>query len=359
MKLHDVGCAANAHGCTRNDADDIALTDQPLFQQTFLRKAGQGVDFLDVHDAARRDTPEEGHAPTSFHFRRKRNDWDERAVAGYQPRGEAAVCEYSDESHVQFTRRVADRLGYRFCDLEPLLAGGPWKFVDTRFRGFDDAGHHADRLDGILACRGFRGKHHGIGAVENRVGHIGSFRTRRARVFGHGFEHLRSGDYGAAEFTRSRDDVLLHHRHLLRIHFHTKVAAGHHYAIRDGEDLLEVLDGLRLFEFYDYRRVFPGAAHQFFSEVHVFGTPYEAGSNVVCTMCQGKTQVQAVFFRECRNMQLHSGQVDSLVFPEDAAVDDLANNLGATCFVDAQLDQAIRKEDAVAGFYLARQGVKG
>src|SRR6516225_5813924 len=101
MKLHDVGCAANAHGCTRNDADDIALTDQPLFQQTFLRKAGQGVDFLDVHDAARRDTPEEGHAPTSFHFRRKRNDWDERAVAGYQPRGEAAVCEYSDESHVQ------------------------------------------------------------------------------------------------------------------------------------------------------------------------------------------------------------------------------------------------------------------
>src|SRR5215469_189174 len=68
VELHNVGSAANAHGRSGDDADDIALPDQPLFQQTFFCEAGQRIDFLDVHDAARRDAPEERHAPASFHF---------------------------------------------------------------------------------------------------------------------------------------------------------------------------------------------------------------------------------------------------------------------------------------------------
>src|ERR1700741_5605079 len=58
-------------------------------------------------------------------------------------------------------------------------------------------------------------------------------------------------------------------------------------------------------------------------------------------------------------MELNSRQVDALVFAENSAVHDLANYLGASCPFNAQLDQAVRKQDAVAGSYFPRQRMKG
>ena len=59
---------------------------------------------------------------------------------------------------------------------------------------FGDRRHHRDRLDRVGADRGLLGEHHRVGAVEDRVGHVGDLGARRARGGDHRVEHLRGGD---------------------------------------------------------------------------------------------------------------------------------------------------------------------
>ena len=58
----------------------------------------------------------------------------------------------------------------------------------------DDAGHHGDGFDGILADGRFAGEHDGVGAVVDGVGHVGDFGAGGARILDHRLEHLGGGD---------------------------------------------------------------------------------------------------------------------------------------------------------------------
>ena len=40
VKLHEVCCAADAHGCACNDADDVAFADEALFEEAFFGDGG-------------------------------------------------------------------------------------------------------------------------------------------------------------------------------------------------------------------------------------------------------------------------------------------------------------------------------
>ena len=69
--------------------------------------------------------------------------------------------------------------------------------------GFDDdAGHHGDRFNRVLAHGRFAGEHDGVGAVVNGVGHVGDLGARGARVLDHRLEHLRGGDDRLADTRR-------------------------------------------------------------------------------------------------------------------------------------------------------------
>ena len=122
---------------------------------------------------------------------------------------------------------------------------------NTGFGFLNDAGHHADGFDGVIAGSGFGGEHDGVGAVEDGIGDVGSFGAGGARILGHGLQHLRGGDDGPAKVAGARDDVFLNDRNFFRIHFDAEVAAGDHHGIGHTQNLLQIFDGFRLFEFGD------------------------------------------------------------------------------------------------------------
>src|ERR1700730_874647 len=124
VKFHEVGGAADAHRCARDDADDVAFFNQALFEEALFGNIGEAVDLLDVGDVAGSDAPEKGHAAARGRFGRKCDDGNERAIAGDESRGETAVGEDSDELHMQFAARMADEFGDGFGDLELFLRGG-------------------------------------------------------------------------------------------------------------------------------------------------------------------------------------------------------------------------------------------
>ena len=242
---------------------------------------------------------------------------------------------------------MAHQLGYGFRHFQLLLGCWPRKFPDARLRFFDDAGHHAHCFGRILPRCSLRRQHYRVRAVKNRVGHVGGLRARRARVFRHRFEHLRGGNHRAPELACSRNNGFLHHRHTLWIHFHAQVAPRNHHAIGCPQNRIQILDGFRLLQLGDHRSVFARAADQLFRQQHVFWAPHEAYRHVIRAVLQREDQVGAVFRGQRRHAQLHSGQVDSLVFAKRAAVCHFANHLVAANLLNPQLDQSVRKQDAV------------
>ena len=115
----------------------------------------------------------------------------------------------------------------------------------------DDARHHLHRLDRILPRRRLGGEHHRIRAVEDRVRDVRRLRARRARVRGHRLQHLRGGDGEPPPPAGARQDLLLDDRHGLGRQLHAEVAAGDHHAVADFQDLVEVVDRLRLLQLRD------------------------------------------------------------------------------------------------------------
>ncbi len=261
---------------------------------------------------------------------------------------------HRDQLHVQFARGVAHQFRDGFCHLQLLLGGRPRKFPDARFRLFDDAGHYADGLDGILPRCGFRRKHHRVRAVENRIGHVRSFRARRPGVLRHRLQHLRRRNHRTPEFPGSRNNRFLNHRHALRVHLYAQVAPRHHHAVGGPQNRVEIVDSLRLLQLCDHRSVSPRAANQLFRQQHVFRAPHKAHRNVICAVFQREFQVGAVFWRQRGNAQFDSRQVDPFVLAKRAAVHDLANHLTPADLIHAQFDQSIREQDAVAAVHFMR-----
>ena len=193
----------------------------------------------------------------------------------------------------------------------------------------DDLGHHGDGFDGILAGGGFGGEHDGVGAVIDGVGDVGGFGARGARVVDHRLEHLRGGDDGLAVLGGAADDVLLDGRDFLRRNFDAEVAAGDHDAVGDFEDGVEVLDGLRLFELGDDPGVGLEGGEAALDVANVVGGAHEGDGDGVDSLPMAKIEVFLVFLGERGHLDGDAGQVDALVLAEHAAVDDLADDVGA------------------------------
>ena len=96
-------------------------------------------------------------------------------------------------------------------------------------------------------CR-FGRQHDGVGAVIDRGRHVGRLGPRRRRRLDHRIEHLRRHDGRPAGDAAGGEDALLQRRHRLGRHLHAEIAARHHDAVALLDDLVEMLDGLRLLE---------------------------------------------------------------------------------------------------------------
>src|SRR5271163_422602 len=96
VELHEVCCATEAHRGACDDADDVAFANETLFEEAFFGDGGEAVNFLDIGNVARHDTPDQGHTTAGLRFGREGDDGDCGAIAGNKARGEAAVREDGD-----------------------------------------------------------------------------------------------------------------------------------------------------------------------------------------------------------------------------------------------------------------------
>ena len=122
----------------------------------------------------------------------------------------------------------------------------PWSSVFSMIRAMVRTA-----ANGVLADAGLAGEHERVGAVEHGVGGVGGLGAGRPAVLDHRLEHLGRDDDRLGAAAGDLAGALLHQRHLLERHLDAEVAAGHHDAVEGADDLVEVLDGLRLLDLGD------------------------------------------------------------------------------------------------------------
>src|ERR1700721_173216 len=66
------------------------------------------------------------------------------------------------------------------------------------------------------------------------------------------------------------DDLLLYARHFFRIHFPAQIAPSHHHCVGHPEDLVQIINRFRLFQFGDHRNILLLPCNGFFTLQHVF-----------------------------------------------------------------------------------------
>ena len=202
-------------------------------------------------------------------------------------------------------------------------------------------------------------EHHGVGAVVDRVGHVGDLGARGPRVLDHRLQHLRGGDHRLAELGGAADDVLLNGGNLLRRQLDAQVAAGHHDGVGGGEDGVQVLDGLGLFQLGDDPGFAAVGRDAIAHQADILRGAHEGDGDGVHAVLQRELKILGVLFRQRGHAHRNAGQVDALVFAQHAAVDDLADHVVALHLVDAQLDQAVGEQNARALLDVFRQGLEG
>ena len=179
-------------------------------------------------------------------------------------------------------------------------------------------------------------------------------------VLDHRLEHLGGDDDRLGAAAGDLAGPLLHERHLLERHLDAEVAAGHHDAVEGADDLVEVVDGLRLLDLGDDGQAQPLLVHDLVHVADVVGGAHEGQRDHVDAHPQRPAQVVLVLLGHRGDRHRDARQVDALVVRQRAALEHLAHDVGLGDRRGDQGELAVVDEDAVAGGDVAREaGVGG
>ena len=106
-------------------------------------------------------------------------------------------------------------------------------------------------FEGMFAHGAFSGEHHGVGTVPDSVGYVARLGPGGLWIFDHALQHLGRGDNGFQGLARLPDNLLLERGHLLHTEFHPQIAPRHHYAPAHVQNLLQIFQGLGMFDLGD------------------------------------------------------------------------------------------------------------
>ncbi len=241
------------------------------------------------------------------------------------------------------------------CGARPRV--GEWRQLvqGPRLDVLDDPRHRLDHQARVVAHTGLARKHERVGAVEHRVGDVTRLRPGRPRGHGHGVEHLRGHDHRLRGLAAQLDRSLLHERHGLQREFDAEIAPRHHHPVERRDDLLEVLDGLRLLDFGQHRKAHALLVHDRVHIDDVGRRAHERQRDHVGTGAQRPPQVVLVLVRQGRHAHRHSGQVEPLVVGDPPTLDDLGVHSRAVDLGHTQFDAAVVDQDEVTGCDVVRE----
>ena len=174
--------------------------------------------------------------------------------------------------------RVHHSHGNRLIDTFKVVADAmPSESLGQRklFGALTDLGHCSNGFDRVLADRGFARQHYSIGAVHNRVRHIGHLGTCRNRVLNHRLHHLGRGDYDLAALARFSNQVLLNARQLRVAHLDAEIAARDHDDVSGIDNGVDIIDCLGALDLGDDQAVTTGLLIQLPSFFYVLARTHE------------------------------------------------------------------------------------
>jgi hypothetical protein len=119
-----------------------------------------------------------------------------------------------------------------------------------------------------------------------------------------------------------------------------------------------VFDGLGLLELGDDPGFAAVGGDAVADEANVFRGADEGDGDGVNTVLEGEFEVLRIFFSERGNADGNAGEIDALVFAEQAAVDDFADYIVAVDLVNAEFEQAVGEQDAGALFNVFSEGLE-
>ena len=184
----------------------------------------------------------------------------------------------------------------------------------------DDAVHHGHRIHRIIAGGGFRRQHDRVGAVIDGGGHVRRLGAGGRGRMDHGIQHLGGDHHRLAGGAAGLDDALLQDRHGLGRAFHAQIAARHHDGVAHLDDLVQMLDGLRLFQLGQQAHARPHLLGDQAARLgHVLGTLDEGQRDPVRAHGHGEVQIRLVLLGQRRDGQKGVGDVDALVVGQVAA----------------------------------------
>ena len=253
---------------------------------------------------------------------RQRVDRHRRAMRGDQARRAARERRHDQRVELELARRLDGAVGDRVARVarvarDARLVPAPvGRLALGRAR---DRVHHLHRLDRVGADRRLLREHHGVGAVEDRVGHVCDLGARRPRRADHRVEHLGRRDRRPRVLAAEPQQPLLDHRHLLDRQLDPEVSARDHDAVGDADDVLGARDRLRLLDLRDQRdpRVLADVED-------VLGAADEAQRHEVDADLDAGAQVLEVLLGHRWQLVGGAGDVEALARCDDAAELDLA-----------------------------------
>src|SRR5690606_36144641 len=152
---------------------------------------------------------------------------------------------------------------------------------------------------------------------------------------------------------------LLHDRHLLERQFDAEVATGDHDSVEGVDDLIELVDGLRLLELGDDRSGDSDFVHDCTDIVHVLRAADEGQGDPVEAELQTPFEVVDVLLRQRGDGDRDPGEVDALVVGDGAADLDLGDHVGIGHLGGAQAQAPVVDEQRIADGDVFCQGRQG
>ena len=224
-----------------------------------------------------------------------------------------------------------------------------------------DYGHGGHRFYGEIAHSALIGEHHGIGAIKDGVGYIAHLGPGGPGAAHHRIEHLGGCDHRDAETVGLANQLLLQQGNFFGGHLNSQVAPSHHHPVAEGQDVVDLIDGLKLFDLGHHGGFVAMAADQFADLAHVRGVAHKAEGHPINPLLQPKGQINAVFLGEGTDRELHIREIDPLVVREHSTNGDAAEQglLGLVDAVDHHLHPTVIQQDATAWHHLIGQACVG
>ena len=149
--------------------------------------------------------------------------------------------------------------------------------------------------------------------------------------------------------------MLLNGRDLGKVDLNAHIAAGDHDAVRNAEDLLDVVDAFLVFDLGHDLDLGIVLFQQVADLKNVAGAARKAGRDPVEPLLDAEQDVLLVALAHIGHRQVYTRHVDALFGLDDAVVHHGADDVGIGHMFDVQLDQAVVKHDAAAGLYVVGQ----